>query len=308
MHDLNDHLYFAAVVDHGGFAPAGRALGLPKSKLSRRVGQLEKRLGVRLIERSSRRFRVTEIGQAFYEQSRLAVSAAERAETLAAASLTDPSGVVRFACPTGLVEVVSPMLPGFLSAYPKARIQIIAADRPIDLIGERVDVALRVRVKLDTDAELTMRTLARSRRVLLASPILANAIPTQKITALGDLPTLASSDEGEEITWTLVGPQGQMHVHRHAPRLGCGDFTAVREAAIAGLGVALLPDHACAAALRSGALVRVFPDWHGQDGVVHLVFTTRVGLPPLVRAWIDHLAQGFRDSSVFQGEPAAAGG
>ena len=302
MRDLNDMLYFTAVVANGGFAPAGRVLKLPKSKLSRRVAQLEERLGARLIERSSRRFRVTEIGQAFYEQCRLAVSAAERAEALVAASLSDPRGVVRFACPTGLVEVVSPMLPGFLSAYPRAQVQIIAADRPIDLIGERIDVALRVRVKLDTDAELTMRTLARSQRVLLASPIMANTIPTQDIASLGSLPTISSSDDGEEITWTLVGPEGRTHIHRHMPRLGCGDFTAVLEAAIAGLGVTLLPDHACAAALRSGALVRIFPDWHGQDGIVHLVFTTRVGLPPLVRAFIDHLAHGFRDSRVFQDE------
>jgi len=295
MHDLNDLFYFGQVVAHGGFAPAGRTLRIPKSKLSRRVAQLEKRLGARLIERSSRRFRVTEIGKAFYEQCQTAIHAAERAEAIVAASLTEPQGMVRFACPTGLVEVVSPLLPDFLTMYPRASIQIVASDRPVDLIAERIDVALRVRVKLDTDAALTMRTLGHSRRILLASPSLANAIRAQDIASLAALPTISTSDDGNEVTWTLEGPNGQVHAHTHAPRLSCTDFSAAREAAIAGLGVTFLPDHTCAASLKSGTLVRVFPDWRGRQGIVHLVFTTRTGLPPLVRAWIDHLASRFRD-------------
>lgn len=293
MPPLDDLFLFAQVVTHGGFAPAGRALRIPKSRLSRRVSELEKRLGARLIERSSRRFRVTEIGKAFYEQCRVAIAAAERAEELVAASLAEPRGKVRFSCPTGLVEIVSPIVPAFLGLYPKARLQLIAVDRPVDIIAENVDVALRVRVKLETDAGLTMRTLAHSRRILIASPSFANTIAAQDIEALNLLPTI-SSDDSDEVTWNLVGPDKLTRTHKHKPRMNCSDFTAVRDAAIAGLGVALLPDHTCAQALKSGALVRVFPDWGGEDGIVHLVFTTRTGLPPLVRAWIDHLAERFR--------------
>jgi DNA-binding transcriptional LysR family regulator len=294
MQDLNDIFYFSQVVTHGGFTAAGRALHVPKSKLSRRVSQLEVRMGARLIERSSRRFRVTEIGRAFYEQCQAALNAAERAEAVVVASLTEPRGVVRFSCPSGLVEIISRALPDFLKLYPRGRVQIVAVDRRVDLIKERIDVALRVRLKLDTDASLTMRSLAQSRRILLASPILANGIQTQDITALASLPSLSTSDEDTEITWTLEGPNGQKHSYTHDPRFVCGDFAAVRDAAIAGLGVALLPDHACAAALRSGTLVRIFPDWYGEQGIIHLVFTARTGLPPLVRAWIDHLAKHFR--------------
>jgi DNA-binding transcriptional LysR family regulator len=295
MQDLNDIFYFSQVVVHGGFTAAGRALHVPKSKLSRRVSQLEDRMGARLIERSSRRFRVTEIGRAFYKQCQTALNAAERAEAIVVASLTEPRGVVRFSCPTGLVEIISRALPDFLKLYPRGRVQIVAVDRPVDLIKERIDVALRVRLKLDTDVSLTMRTLAQSRRILVASPILANDIRTQDITALATLPSLSTSDEDTEITWTLEGPIGQKHSYTHDPRFSCGDFAAVRDAALAGLGVALLPDHACAAALRSGALVQIFPDWQGEQGIVHLVFTARTGLPPLVRAWIDHLAKYFRN-------------
>lgn len=298
MQDLNDLRYFDAVVTNGGFAPAGRALRLPKSKLSRRIAALEARLGARLIERSSRRFRVTDIGLAFHAQAQLAVAAAERAEALVEASLSEPRGTVRMSCPTGLVSIVADMLPDFLSLYPKGHVQIVAADRPVDIIAERIDVALRVRVKLDSDAALTMRTLAHSRRILIASPALANRIAGRGIEVLGELPTLSSSGEDGEVIWRLEGPEGIRDI-RHMPRLNCGDFGAIRQAALAGLGVAMLPDHACAAELRSGALVHVLPEWRSEDGIVHLVFTTRTGLPPLVRAWIDHLAKGFRNPDLF---------
>jgi len=299
MQDLNDLRYFGAVVTHGGFASAGRELREPKSKLSRRVAALEARLGARLIERSSRRFRVTEIGQAFYEQCQVAIAAADRAEAIVEASLSEPRGTVRFSCPTGLIPVVAPMLPDFLALYPRGHIQIVAVDRPVDLIAERIDVALRVRTRLDTDAALTMRTLARSRRILIASPALANRIAGLDLDALAGLPTLSSSGDDGEVTWSLDGPDGATHQIRHVPRLSCGDFEAIRRAAIAGMGVALLPDHACAAELRSGALVQILPQWRGQEGIVHLVFTTRTGLPPLVRAWIDHLATGFKNPALF---------
>ena len=291
MQDLNDLFYFAQVVEHGGFAPAGRKLRIPKSRLSRRVSELEERLGVRLIERSTRRFRVTDLGRSFHEQCLVALEAAARAEAIVSASLKEPRGLVRFSCPTGLVEVVAPLVAPFLHLYPQARLQIIPLDRPVDLVAERIDVALRVRVKLDSHAALTLRTLGHSRRVLIASPGLANKLLSQGIEALAALPTLSTSEEGEQLSWQLERPEGRSHEHRHTPRLGCSDFAAVRAAAVAGLGVALLPDHACAAELRSGSLVRIFADWSGPDGIVHVVFPTGKRLQPLVRAWIDHLAK-----------------
>lgn len=302
MQDLNDVFYFSEVVAHGGFAAAGRALNIPKSKLSRRIAQLERRLGARLIERSSRRFEVTEIGRAYYDRCRAALTEVERAETLVAAAQADPRGIVRFACPTGLLELVAEAMPDFLRRHPRVNVRIVATDRAVDLIAERIDVAMRVRVTLETDAALTMRTLARSRRILIASPALANTIADQQdIAGLDLLPTLSSNDAAGPVTWTLEGPDGRQHGISHEPRIACADFTALRAAALAGLGVALLPDHACADALRSGALVRVFPGWQGLLGIVHLVFTTRTGLPPQVRAWIDHLADHVRRNPSLGG-------
>ncbi|MGF7150647.1 DNA-binding transcriptional LysR family regulator [Sphingomonas zeicaulis] len=293
MPDLNDYVFFAEVVKHGGFAPAGRALRIPKSTLSRRIAALEARLGVRLIERSSRRFRVTEVGEAFHARCRAIVDEAEQAEALVVEAQSEPRGRVRFSCPEGLVDSLSPGLPAFLDRYPKVRLQLIATDRPVDLIAERIDVALRVRVDPATDASLTMRTLARSRRILVACPALANRVAASGIEALGTLPTLGSNDEPGEILWDLSGPDGARHAHRHEPRMTCGDFAALRDAAAAGIGVALLPDHVCCDDLASGRLVRIFAGWGGQMGIVHIVFTTRRGLPPAVRAFIDHLAATF---------------
>ncbi|PLR31325.1 LysR family transcriptional regulator [Chimaeribacter coloradensis] len=290
--DLNDYRYFAEVVTHGGFAAAGRALHEPKSKLSRRIAGLEARLGVRLIERTSRRFRVTEVGQAFYLRCRAMLLEAEQAEAAVAEAQDAPHGLVRFSCPTGMVEVVSDIITGFLSRYPKVRLQLIALDRAVDLIEERIDVALRVRTALTSDAELIMRSIGQSRRILVAGPQWA-AQQQEAISALSALPTLGTQDEPGEILWELESTGGETYALHHAPRMTCSDFSAVRKAAIQGLGIAFLPDHSCREALAQGSLIHLWPDWHSRTGRVHLVFTTRRGLPPAVRALIDCLATAF---------------
>lgn len=291
--DLNDFAYFAEVVSHGGFAAASRALREPKSKLSRRIAGLEERLGLRLIERSSRRFRVTDTGWAFYERCKAIQLEAEQAEALVRQARSEPQGRIRFSCPTGMVELVSDLVGSFLQQHPKVRLHLLATDRPVDLIGERIDLALRVRVALTSDAELTMRSLSSSTRILVASPALASRV--RDPADLAREPALATNDDDVQTEWALEAADGRQMMHRQEARLGCADMTAVREAAIAGLGIALLPWHVCLRALEAGHLVRVLPDWRGQRGIVHLVFTTRRGLPPAVRALIDHLAANFPD-------------
>jgi DNA-binding transcriptional LysR family regulator len=296
--DLNDYALFVAVVTHGGFAAAGRALRSPKSTLSRRVAALETRLGARLIERSTRRFRVTEVGQAFYERCRMIVMDVQQADAVVSEALGEPRGVVRCSCPLGLVEALSSTFSSFMKNFPKAKLQVVAVDRAVDLIDERIDVAIRVRAALVTDADLTMRTLAGSSRILVAAPAFVASCASGDVAALSDLPTLATTDQMGEIVWEFIGPEGEPRSIRHEPRMTCVDFLALRDAAVAGLGVALLPDHSCRGELANGNLVRVFPQWRTEDGIVHLVFTTRRGLPPVVRAFIDHLAGAFRHGKV----------
>jgi len=289
--DLNDYAYFAEVVAHGGFAAAGRALREPKSKLSRRIAGLEDRLGLRLIERSSRRFRVTDTGQAFYERCRAILAEAEQAEALVAQAQAEPHGRIRFSCPTGMVAPISALMSSFLLRFPKVRLQLMATDRSVDLIEERIDLALRVRTSLTSDAALTMRSLGASIRILVASPQLASQVAS--IEHLNTFPALSTDHASDDFEWHLEAEGGRKHVVRVQPRMGCEDMATVRDAAINGLGIALLPDHVCREALEAGKLVRVLPAWGGLQGIVHLMFTTRRGLSPAVRALIDHLAAGF---------------
>ena len=289
--DLNDYAYFVAVVAHGGFSAASRALHEPKSKLSRRIAELENRLGTRLIERSSRRFRVTDLGRAFYERCRTMLDEAEAAEAVISAAQAEPAGIVRFSCPTGMVAVISHLMTEFLDRHPKVRLQLLAVDRPVDLIEERIDLALRVRLTLTSDAALTMRTLGRSVRILVAHPRVA-----ANIRSLHDLETtslLTTSDEITECVWPLMNAHGETHEIRRIPRFGSQDMKMVKDVAIAGLGIAWLPDHFVREPLESGQLIHILPDWTGPEGIVHLVFTTRRGLPSAVRAFIDYLAFKF---------------
>ena len=194
-------------------------------------------------------------------------------------------------CPTGMIEPISGLISSFLARYPKVRLQLVATDRAVDLIEERIDLALRVRAALTGDAALTMRSLGRSTRILVASPQLANQIA--QVEQLASLPTLATDDAADDLEWHLEARDGRKHVVRIEPRMGCPDMVAVRSAAIDGLGIAILPDHVCREALLAGRLIHILPGWRGLQGIVHLVFTTRRGLPPAVRALIDHLASGF---------------
>ncbi|MEC9432468.1 MAG: LysR family transcriptional regulator [Pseudomonadota bacterium] len=294
--DFNDLALFAAVADHEGFAAAGRALGVPKSRLSRRVAELEARLGVRLIERSSRRFRVTDLGRLVHERARAMRREAEEAEALVAEARAEPAGLIRFGCPTGLIEVTAPAIAGFLALHPQVRLQVVAGDRPLDLIGERIDLALRVREELTGDASLTMRSLGVSHRILVASPALATGL--RDVAQLEEWPLLSTDDAAEAVDWSLETEAGERRTVRAPARLGCADFAATRRAAMAGLGVALLPDHVCRDALAEGALTRALPDWRGRAGLVHLVLPTRRGLPPAVRLFIDHLARRFPSEAL----------
>src|SRR5690606_37787964 len=137
---------FASVVRHGGFSAAARALGMPKSRLSKRVASLEEQLGVRLLERSTRSVRVTDIGRHFHAQCEAVLESVEAAETIVAAARAQPCGTLQASCPTGLVPgLVADILPAFLEAHPLVRVHLTVANRPMDLVEDGIDVALRVR-------------------------------------------------------------------------------------------------------------------------------------------------------------------
>src|SRR5882672_5190856 len=299
MQDLNDLHYFAQVVRHGGFSAASRATGEPKSKLSKRVAQLERHLGVRLIERSTRRIRVTDIGHEVFRQCEAIENGVEATEAIVARSRSDVQGTLRVSCPPSLPTMLGPRpLTEFLTRYPLVRIQLLLSNRRVDLIGERVDIAFRIRSDLETDQSLTMRTLGTSHLVLVAEPSVLAGRTIRTPEDLASLPTVSMGEHLDRDRWDLVTAAGETKSFVHAPRLCCEDLVMLRAAALAGLGVALLPEDCCMEDVRRGALIHVLPQWSTPEGVVHLVFTTTRGMLPAVRAFVDHFAQAF---SVMRG-------
>jgi DNA-binding transcriptional LysR family regulator len=292
MRDLNDFYFFHAVVTHGGFSAAARRIGVPKGTLSKHVAKLEDRLGVRLLERSTRQLRLTEVGRGVYEQCQSLLAGAEAAEAVAAQAQGEPQGIVRVSCPHGLIQdLIADLLPPFMEAHPKLRVQLKVIGRRVDLIEDGVDIALRARTSLDSDPSLIVRKLGLSRLALALSPgLLASFGGPPSIDDLGRLPTLSMDEVGDEFHWELVKADGTVRSVSHRPRLACSSFDVLRKAAVDGLGIALLPEHVCHACFRLGDLVHLLPEWHTQYGIVHAVFTSRKGLMPGVRALIDYLA------------------
>ena len=292
MRDLNDLSFFAAVVANEGFSAAARALGVPKSRLSRRVAALEAQLGVRLLERSTRKFRVTEVGQDIYRHARAALSEAEAIEAVAARLKSEPQGLVRISCPLGVERLLGAALPAFLARHPKLRVQVIVSNRRIDLIEESVDIAVRVRERLDTNPDLQVKIIANVGEMLVASPGLLAALGEPATPAdLPRFPTLGHTDAPGLDRWPLRNAEGEEAVVLHEPRLSATSFPILMQAAVDGLGVAKLPEYNCQEMLETGQLVRVLPDWAAPQGILHLVFTSRRGLLPSVRAVIDFAAE-----------------
>ena len=289
--DLNDLRYFALIVEHGGFSAAERITHITKSKLSRRIALLEERVGVRLIQRSTRRLSLTEAGQAFYQHCAAMMVEAEAAQLAVEQLRLAPAGTVRMTSPVAIAQFyLARVVADFMREHPKVRVEIESTDRVVNLIEERVDLALRVRDSGMEDPALVTRRIASGRMVLVASPrYVEGRAAIQEPSELAGHDTIANLDAGPEQTWSLTSADGRNAKIAHRPRLLCSDFTVQYEAAIGGVGVALLPLRIAWRGLEDGSLVRMAKDWSTPEQAVHLVFVSRRGLLPSVRALIDHL-------------------
>lgn len=293
--DFNDLYLYAQVVEHGGFTAAGRAIGLPKSKLSRRVGLLEERLGVRLLQRSTRRFAVTEIGQEYYRHCVAMLVEAEAAQEAIDRSRSEPQGIVRLSCsPTLVCFQIGDMVARFMTANPRVSVHLESTSRRVDLIGEGLDMAIRVRFPPIEESDYVMRVLGDSAQRLVASPGLLASLQRPSVPAdLSNLPSLDFGPAHREHAWQLHGPDGAVVAARHVPRLITDDIAQLRSAALLGVGVAQLPSIVIDTDIESGALIDILPGWRPRSGIVHVVFPTRRGLLPAVRGLVDHLVDEY---------------
>ena len=289
--DLADYALFVAVVEQGGFTAAGAQTGMPKSSVSRRIALLEARLGVRLLQRSSRHVSTTSIGQQFYERCQAMVALGREAHEVVRQAVAVPQGPLRVSCPLTLAQVwLTPLLPRFAQEFPRVRLMLSSTSRRVDPVEEPVDVALRVRRPPFEDSALVVRTLGRSTDVLVAAPRLVgtHGMPSE-VGALRHWPTLALSAQAGRAKWVLNdGTRTVTLVHE--ARLVSDDMLALRHAAVEGLGLALLPELICVDALARGTLRRMLPQWHSEAGEIQAAFASRRGMLPAVRAFIDFLA------------------
>lgn len=296
MQDLNDMLYFAEVVSQGSFAAAGRALGIPKSRLSRRVARLEEQLGVRLLQRTTRKLSLTSAGELYYRHCAAMRDEADAAAAAVAQVQSEPRGVVKVVCPVTLAQsVVGEILPDFIRHYPQVQVNMQVNNRVVDLVEEGIDVALRVRTSLADSGSLVVKHLGQSQVLLVASPaLLKEHGAPQEPAQLAGFPTVAMSANDGRGSWSLVGPNGAQYIAVHTPRLVADDLLTLKLAVMGGSGIGVLPDYMCRDELAEGRLALVLPGWTPPPGIVHAVFATRRGLVPAVRSFLDFLGERMR--------------
>jgi DNA-binding transcriptional LysR family regulator len=248
---------------------------------------------VRLLQRSTRRFAVTEVGQNVYRHAQAMLSEAQSAREAVDRLSVEPRGLIKVSAPVALAQQqLAGLVPDFLTRYPQVRLQMQVSNRRVDLINEGFDVALRVRSQLNDDGSLVMRSFGQVCELLVASPAYldAHGRPGTPQDLAGHL-TLSMSEDESRQRWELQGPDNVTTRVDIQPRLMGHDFPLLMESARRGLGIALLPETVCSEPIQRGELEVVLPDWSLPQGICHAVFPSRRGLLPSVRVFIDFLAE-----------------
>ncbi len=293
--DLNDYFYFVHVVEKRGFAPAGRALGVPKSRLSRHVQQLEDRLEARLIQRTSRQFAVTDVGETFYRFARAALDEVEAAEAAVKRQTNTLSGQVRLTCSVGMAQfALRDVLVPFLVDNPKVDVVQHVTNRAVDLVEGGFDMAIRAHTGPLPDSSLIQRRLAPAPWHLFAGPTYLEraGIPTSPESLDGHT-GLKLGYKPERGSWALRGPDGVTATVPYQPRLCSDDMVTLKDAATSGLGIVGLPAYICRDDVASGRLLRVLPEWTAGDAEISLLLPSRRGVMPAVQALAEHLQEAY---------------
>jgi DNA-binding transcriptional LysR family regulator len=292
--DLNDIVVFTKVVETKSFTGAADSLGLPKSTVSRKLAQLEERLGVRLVQRTTRKLALTDIGEAYYERCARIVADLAAAEQLVTDMQATPRGRLRV---TATVDFATRWVGGivaeFITQHPDINVELEATDRIVDLIEDGYDIALRFSMGPLPESTLIARKLCDIKLVLAASPAYLEARGMPK--------TIEDLDEHDHVlftpisrnqTWTLFNGDTHHEFGRPA-RFASNNYGAVRDVVLAGGGVTVMSDFMIADDLANGALVRVLPEWTTSTIEVHAVYPARQNLPPRLTLFLDHMAKAL---------------
>ncbi|MDW3683662.1 LysR family transcriptional regulator [Cupriavidus sp. CV2] len=308
MVDLNDIALFVQVVRYGSFAEAARRLGLPANTVSRRIQQLEAQLDTRLMQRSTRKLTLTNAGQVFHERCAGAVDGLVEASQALASGGQAPSGPVRVAAPADFFEFF-PMawIAEFLAAYPQVRLDFVLSDARADLIAEQIDIAFRGG-QLPDSGYIGRQLLGERSDGLVASPayLAARGAP-------GSLQDLANHDcvtaghVSGHASWRLVGPDGTEEEVQVSGRFSGNTAQALRKAALAGLGIALLPPSMATLDVQAGLLVPVLPAYQQTSHGLSVLYPSRRHLPIAVSAFIEWMKEKLEVLETLEPTPSNSG-
>lgn len=303
-HDLNDTMVFVKVVEHGSFVGAARALRLPKTTVSRKVQELEERLGAQLMHRTTRKLGLTEAGNIYYEHSQHIARVLDEAESAVGQLQSGPRGWLRITAPYSFsVTWISPLLGEFYLRHPEVRIDLELNNDTVDLIDKEIDVALRIGVL--TDQSLVARHLTSFRTQVYASPIyLAQHGEPQHPDELSRHRTFAMrkyNHNGNNFVWPLNDGSGAID-YRIDPVLVANDPAALRGALLSGEGLMLSADVMLKQDAAQGRVRRVLAGWEGPSIELNAVFPRGQGKSPKVRAFIDFLVERLSFDTEYMEE------
>lgn len=278
---------FAQVVQLGSFSEAARRTGVPVSSLSRKIGRLERQLGVRLLDRTTRSLNATETGREFFLHCQQIMEAVEGAQASLEQRKAEISGTLRLAAPPSLSDLILvPLIQAFMARYPKVSVKVLVTDRHLDMVQDEVDVSLRV--GRQPESSLIFRQLTRYRHILVAAPAyLASAGTPDHPVDLGRLRLLGFTKWFGEASWKLSDGN---YVHQSTVQLSLGmnDYAGVLRAAVAGMGVAEIPSILCRRELREGLLVPVIPAWQFDEVDLSAYYLTRRHPSRMVELFLEH--------------------
>ena len=288
-------LVFSKVVQGGSLSAAARELGISPAVVSRTLAAMEARLGVRLINRTTRSLHLTDEGASYYETCSRILAEIEEADAAAAARRVEPQGMLRVALPASFgLNHIAPLIPRFAERYPKVELALSLSDRSINLIEEGFDLAIRI-AELK-DSSLAARKLAPNRRVVCASPayLRQHVEPKTPQDLARHNCLIATWEQGMAMNWEYKSPVGKRGSVRVTGRYACDNWEVLREWAVAGLGVALKSTWDVRKHLEDGSLVPLMPGYDFSSDVgIYAVYPHRRHLPAKTRVFIDFLAESF---------------
>lgn len=297
MDKLDDLIAFLRVVDAGGVSAAERSTGIPKSSLSRRIAALERQLGVRLVQRSSHAFHLTDVGERVYRHARAMADEADAVQATVSEALAEPRGLIRVSSSLLQGELfLAAWLGDFMGLYPKVRVSLDLSNHYVDMLAERIDLAIRVSGAPLAAADIVAKPIGTGRMVLVASaPAVARHGAPATLADLDRWPLVAQGQAETVRPWVFRLPDGREVTHLPQPRFVSNNLLALREAVLAGAGMAQIPLEACRDALRDGALIELLPDLAPPPSTVYAIYPSRRGLSFAVRTLIEFLEARFRD-------------